>query len=242
MPITNCSVQVKKPIITIDGPSGAGKGTIATKLAEHLGYHFLDSGALYRIVGLMAEKAGFFTNSEQLINEDNLVHLTQSLQITFLPTNSVLSHIVVIVNNEDVTHAIRTEQVGEYASKIAVFPKVRQALLDLQRNMATETGLVADGRDMGTVVFPEAIVKIFLTASAVARAERRVTQLQQMGKPANYDEILAQIIARDERDSTRDVSPSKPATDAVVIDSSHLDIETVFTQVLQVCKEKGLVS
>ncbi len=144
-----------------------------------------------------------------------------------------------IVNEQDISDFIRTEKVGEYASKVAVFPKVRTALLDLQKNMAVGVkGLVADGRDMGTVVFPNAPLKIYLVASAQARAERRFNQLKNAGKTADYNEVLAQIIARDERDSSRAVAPAKPADDAIVIDSSVLNAEQVFAQVWQLCQER----
>lgn len=231
------------PIITIDGPSGAGKGTLTARLAAHFCFALLDSGALYRIVGLCAARQSLL---EQAADEDILANLTQSLTIEFLPRKSQkhITHISVMVNGEDVSEAIRTEKVGDFASKVAVFPKVRAALLALQHDMAHpesgNKGLIADGRDMGTVVFPEAQVKVFLIASAHARAERRVNQLLQAGKSADYNEILAQIVARDERDSTRSESPSKPAKDAVVIDSSMMDADRVFKEVLTLCAEKGL--
>lgn len=230
------------PIITVDGSSGAGKGTLTTRLANQLGYQMLDSGALYRIVGLFAHRAQLLGDD---INEAALATLTEQLDIQFSPAKAGSEHVTVVVNNQDVSDAIRTEQVGEYASKVAVFPAVRQALLDLQKNMATtkgnaKAGLIADGRDMGTVVFPQAAVKVYLVASPEARAERRVKQLQAAGKSADYDEILAQIIARDERDSNRSVSPAKPADDAIVIDSSTMDAEQVFSQVWQLCEQRGL--
>ena len=231
------------PIITIDGPSGAGKGTLTARLAAHFRFALLDSGALYRIVGLCAARQSLL---EQDADEDTLANLTQSLTIEFLPYKSQkdITHISVMVNSEDVSEAIRTEEVGDFASKVAVFPKVRAALLALQHEMAHpesgNKGLIADGRDMGTVVFPEAQVKVFLIASAQARAERRVNQLLQAGRPADYDEILAQIVARDERDTNREAAPSKPANDAVVIDSSTMDADRVFKQVLMLCAEKGL--
>lgn len=240
-------------VITIDGPSGAGKGTLTARLAEKFGFALLDSGALYRIVGLHAFEQGLLSNDD--INENQLADLTHSLQIEFLPApknkNKTTNHVTVLVNGRDVSEQIRTEQVGEFASKVAVFPKVRSALLDLQHDMAnpnkTDTektdnrGLIADGRDMGTVVFPHAQVKVFLIASPEARAERRVNQLQQAGKEANFDEIFSQIVARDERDSTRSQSPSKPADDAVVIDSSSMNADAVFEQVLNLCADKGLL-
>lgn len=230
-------------VITIDGPSGAGKGTLTARLAEKFGFALLDSGALYRIVGLHAFEQGLLDNGK--IDEGKLADLTHSLQIEFLPANKHTNHVTVLVNGRDVSEQIRTEQVGEFASKVAVFPKVRSALLDLQHDMANpektdNRGLIADGRDMGTVVFPHAQVKVFLIASPEARAERRVNQLQQAGKEANFDEIFSQIVARDERDSNRETSPSKPAKDAVVVDSSSINADTVFEQVLKLCEKKGL--
>lgn len=249
------------PVITIDGSSGAGKGTLTARLAKALDYAMLDSGALYRIVGLMANKAGLLQdvdNHSQSNDElaKQLGKLTQSLDIRFIPHQSqndnhhnqpLSEHIGVWVNDEDVSHTIRTEQVGEFASKVAVFSSVRDALLILQKNMADPNhtqanGLIADGRDMGTVVFPHANLKIYLIASAEARAQRRVSQLANAGKTADIDEILAQIIARDERDSSRSVAPAKPADDAIIIDSSSLSADEVYAQVRQLCQERGLAS
>lgn len=231
------------PIITIDGSSGAGKGTLTARLAQRLDYQILDSGALYRIVGLAANQAGLIVDT---IDENALTALTQSLCIEFAPASANSEHVTVMVNGHNVSDAIRTEEVGNYASRVAVFPKVRQALLDLQKTMATpqgnpKNGLIADGRDMGTVVFPEATLKIYLVASSQARAQRRMSQLLNAGKAANFDEILNQIVARDERDSNRSVAPAKPADDAVVIDSSQLDADSVFNQVWQLCQQRGLV-
>lgn len=224
-------------IITIDGPSGAGKGTLAYRLAEHFGFELLDSGALYRIVGLLAFKQGLLDGD---IDENQIAQLTQSLALSFRPNPT--THVVdILIDNQPLTDDIRTERVGGYASIVAVFTKVRMALLDLQQNIATDkTGLVADGRDMGTVVFPNAHAKIFLTASAKARANRRLSQLQQAGKVADYDKILADIIARDERDENRSVAPSRPADDALIIDSSALSADEVFAQVLIFCQQKGI--
>ena len=167
------------PVICIDGPSGAGKGTVAWRLAQSLDYQLLDSGALYRIVGLKAFEAGLLgADGSKTIDEAALLQLTQSLDIAF-ELNNTSGRIDIIVNNERVGEQVRNETVGGYASKVAVFPEVRQALLQLQQDMATRSGLVADGRDMGTVVFPDADVKVYLTASPEARAERRVCQLEQ---------------------------------------------------------------
>ncbi|MDO4699553.1 MAG: (d)CMP kinase [Moraxella sp.] len=223
------STSTNPTIITIDGPSGAGKGTLAYRLAEHFGFELLDSGALYRIVGLLAFKQGLLAGD---IDENQIAQLTQSLKLSFRPNPD--THVVdILVDNQPLTDDIRTETVGSYASQVAVFAKVRTALFDLQRNIATgKTGLVADGRDMGTVIFPDAHAKIFLTASAKARANRRVLQLKQAGKVADYDKILADIIARDERDENRSVAPSRPAADALVIDSSDKSVDVVFYEIL----------
>ncbi|TXD98219.1 (d)CMP kinase [Psychrobacter frigidicola] len=231
---------LRYPVICIDGPSGAGKGTVAWRLAQTLGYQLLDSGALYRIVGLKAFEAGLLSvDIQQLIDETVLLELTKSLQIAFEP-NNVSGRVDIIVNGLRVGEQVRNETVGGYASRIAVFPQVRQALLKLQQDMAMRSGLVADGRDMGTVVFPYADVKIFLTASAEARAERRVTQLVNAGQTADFDAILTTIKARDERDENRAIAPSKPAEDALLIDSSSLDADTVYQRIKEQCQTQGI--
>jgi len=227
--------SLRYPVICIDGPSGAGKGTITWRLAQTLGYQLLDSGALYRIVGLKAFEAGLIT----AIDETALLELTQSLQIVFEP-NSDSGRVDIIVNGAKIGEQVRNETVGGYASQVAVYPKVRQALLKLQQDMATQSGLVADGRDMGTVVFPDADVKVYLTASATARAERRVAQLLKAGQAADFDAILATIKARDERDENRATAPSKPAEDALVLDSSNLDADAVYELVKKHCQDKGV--
>lgn len=215
-------------IITIDGPSGSGKGTLAVRLAEHYGYKLLDSGAIYRLLGLALFKQGLLEQLEQRLAECE--HIAQHLNIEFKSTtNGVLAYL----DGEDVSQTIRTEQVGEYASKVAVMPTLRSALLQRQKDFAQGVGLVADGRDMGTVVFPNAQAKIFLTASAQARAERRVKQLQNMQQNVNIDDILSQIQARDKRDMERVVAPTKPADDAYMIDSSNLTIDEVFGLMVQ---------
>lgn len=217
-------------IITIDGPSGAGKGTVAYRLAEHFGFELLDSGALYRIVGLMAFKNGLLDGTD--IDEQEVAKLTQSLHLSFRP-NTATKTVEILVDNTPLTDDIRNEIVGGYASRVAVLPSVRTALFDLQKNMAKgRAGLVADGRDMGTVIFPDAPVKVFLTASAKARADRRVLQLQTAGKVADYEAILVDIIERDERDENRAVAPSRPAVDALVIDSSDKSADVVFDEIL----------
>ncbi|OBA13204.1 cytidylate kinase [Acinetobacter calcoaceticus] len=210
-------------IITIDGPSGSGKGTLAAKLAAHYQYHLLDSGALYRLLGLSLHKHDLLEKLESQLDE--CIQYARQLDIKF---ETSTSGILVFLDGEDVSQTIRTERVGEYASKVAVVPELRQALFERQRAFAQSPGLVADGRDMATSIFPEANAKIYLTASAESRAERRVKQLQGMGLDAKINDILANIQARDKRDMEREVAPLKPAKDAYIIDSSELTIDQVF--------------
>lgn len=210
-------------IITIDGPSGSGKGTLAAKLAAHYQYHLLDSGALYRLLGLSLHKHDLLEKLDSQLDE--CIQYTRQLDIKF---ETSTSGILVFLDGEDVSQTIRTERVGEYASKVAVVPELRQALFERQRAFAQSPGLVADGRDMATSIFPEANAKIYLTASAESRAERRVKQLQGMGLDAKINDILANIQARDKRDMEREVAPLKPAKDAYIIDSSELTIDQVF--------------
>lgn len=212
-------------IITIDGPSGSGKGTLAAKLAAHYQYHLLDSGAIYRLLGLSLFKHELL---DQLDDQNILLQcqkIATNLDIQFQTQQDGTR---VLLDGEDVSEQIRTEQVGEYASKVAAIPLLRTALFDRQRAFAQAPGLVADGRDMATTVFPEAQSKIYLTASAESRAERRVKQLQGMGLNVKISDILANIQARDKRDMERTVAPLKPADDAYVIDSSTLNIDDVF--------------
>lgn len=214
-------------IITIDGPSGSGKGTLAAMLAQHYGYHLLDSGAIYRLLGLSLFQRQLL---EQLDNElEQCIQIAQNLAIEFKATEQGLC---VYLEGQEVSQYIRTETVGEYASKVAVVPELRDALLQRQRDFARAPGLVADGRDMASVVFPQAQAKIFLTASAQSRAERRVKQLQAMGGDVKIAAILANIEARDKRDTERTVAPLKPTPDAKIIDSSNLSIEQVFAQMI----------
>jgi cytidylate kinase len=211
-------------VITIDGPSGAGKGTLSQLVAKRLGYHLLDSGALYRLVALSALKQGANLQDEQAIAD-----IASQLQVNF---NVAGDSTRIILAAEDVTDAIRHENVSMNASVVAAYPKVRAALLQRQKDFARAPGLVADGRDMGTTVFPQAQIKIFLTASAEARAERRFKQLQQNGIDVNMDELVSDIKARDDRDTQRATSPLKPAEDALVLDSTSLTIEQVLNKIL----------
>lgn len=211
-------------IITVDGPSGVGKGTLCHALADKLGFDFLDSGAMYRITALAAVKKNI-----ALDNEEALAELAAKLDVQFLPEDG---EIKVILDGENVGDQIRTNEAGQNASKVAVFPQVRSALLQRQRDFSSPKGLIADGRDMGTVVFPDAQVKFFLDASAEERAKRRVKQLQEKGFNANFDEILAEIKERDCRDRNRAVAPLVPAKDALLLDSTHLSIDEVIAEAL----------
>ncbi len=215
-------------VITIDGPSGSGKGTLASKIAQHYGYHFLDSGALYRLLGLAASEAGLLVEP---LNLNELEKLATSLDIEFL--TNVGKPTIILLNGNDVSDTIRTEEVGTLASQVAIIPSLRAALFQRQQDFAQAPGLVADGRDMGTVVFPNAPAKIYLTASAEARAARRVKQLQGMGVSVKIDAILADLQARDKRDMERSIAPLKPAGDAFSVDSSSLDIDQVFDMLIK---------
>lgn len=220
------------PVVTIDGPSGTGKGTISRMLADKLGWHMLDSGALYRLVALGALRHGY-----ALDDEATLAEYARQLDVQFL-TDPASGEPVVQLENTNVTDDIRTEVAGNNASKVAALPSVREALLDRQRAFCEAPGLVADGRDMGTTIFPAAPLKIYLTASAEIRAERRHKQLKDKGISVSLPALVKEIAERDERDSQRSVSPLKPAQDAVVIDTSDMGIEAVFKRVELLCKER----
>ena len=213
------------PVITIDGPSGAGKGTVCQRLAEKLGWPLLDSGAIYRVLALAA-----LHHEVALDNEEALVALASHLDVSFVAGSDGVR---IVLEGEEVSAAIRTEQSGNAASKIAAFPRVREALLRRQRAFRSAPGLIADGRDMGTVVFPDAEAKIFLDASAEERANRRLKQLQEKGFDVNFDRLLVEIQERDDRDRNRAVAPLRPAPDALVVDSTAMDIDTVVETILQ---------
>jgi cytidylate kinase len=218
--------------MTIDGPSGSGKGTIGWRVAQNLGWEFLDSGAMYRLVALAALKRQLDLNAEDQITEQ-----AANLNIEFQRGESETAHFRILLDNEDVTNEIRTEICGSAASRVAAIGAVREALLDKQRAFRKAPGLVADGRDMGTVVFPDAELKIFLTASAEERANRRYKQLKEKEIDANLRAILADIQERDKRDANRAVSPLKAADDAVVIDTTGKSIAQVEQEVLNLVKE-----
>ncbi len=218
-------MQADIPVVTIDGPSGSGKGTVCAKIAKKLGWNLLDSGALYRLVALDAEQSGVsFDETEQL------VEITLNLDVNFTVVDD--DEVRVWLHNDDVTDKIRTEISGNNASKVAVVPAVRSALLDRQRRFLTHPGLIADGRDMGTVVFPQAETKIFLTASAEERAQRRYNQLKEKGLNVSLAQLSKDIMERDKRDASRAVAPLKPADDAHILDTTGLSIPQVITRVL----------
>ena len=214
---------LEAPVITIDGPGGSGKGTIAMRLAAKLGWHFLDSGALYRLVAVAAMDRGI-----DVVDETALGRLAEGLDVNFGVSGDGM---VILLDGNYITGRLRSEDVGVFASRIAALPIVRAALVSRQRAFRKHPGLVADGRDMGTVIFPDAKLKIFLTASAQARAERRYKQLKQKGESVNLSRLFRDIEKRDERDSSRAISPLKPADDAHVIDSTELSIEQVLQNI-----------
>ena len=219
-------------IITVDGPSGVGKGTLCQRLCDITGFHFLDSGAIYRSLayGVMAQQLD--ADNELALNE--IIALAASLPVNFRAGQ-------IFYEQQDITLAIRNEDVAAIASKVAAIPAVRTALLQRQKAFAQAPGLVADGRDMGTVVFPQADLKLFLTASAKIRAERRVNQLKNQGVTAKIDQIISDIEARDERDRNRSVAPLLPAEDAIVIDTSLLTIEQVVDNAIKIMQERAVL-
>lgn len=219
------------PIITVDGPSGSGKGTLSHELADKLRWHFLDSGAIYRVLAESARR-----HAVSYDNDKALVALANNLDVIFEKRPSRI-----LLEGQDVTLAIRTEQCGAGASQVAAIPKVREALLGRQRAFQKMPGLVADGRDMGTVVFPHADLKIFLEASPEERAKRRQLQLKGQGIDVSLGTLFTEIAARDKRDRERAVSPLIPAHDAIVLDTTSMSIEEVLDRVLQVATARGLI-
>lgn len=215
------------PVITIDGPTASGKGTIAQRVADHLGWHALDSGALYRLTALAVQQVGGDGSDER-----QAAQLARQLDVWFGAG-------LIRLDGQDVTHLIRQEAIGNLASRVAAWPAVRTALLERQRDFRQTPGLVADGRDMGTVVFPDASLKIFLDADVVIRAERRHKQLRGKGISANLDDLLKDLRLRDARDRDRAYAPLVAAADAVTIDSSHVGVNQVVDQVLNLWRSRG---
>ena len=227
------TIEQKPPVLAIDGPSGAGKGTVSRRVARHYGWHLLDSGALYRLVALTVERRGVDPDDEAAV-----AALAAGLDVRF--ESDELGEEVVLLEGEEVTGEIRTEQCGARASRVASLPSVRRSLVALQHQFRQPPGLVADGRDMGTVIFPSAGLKVFLTASAKERAERRHKQLKLKGIDGNFPDLYADIRRRDERDSQRAVSPLVPAEDAMVIDTTDLTIDEVVVTIMRAaCKVYG---
>jgi len=219
------------PVITIDGPSGAGKGTVARIVAEQLGWHLLDSGAIYRVLAIATQH-----HHVSVDDEEPLIPMAAHLDVQFEISSQGESK--VILEGENVTDTIRTEEIGALASKVAAFPRVREALLRRQRAFSVAPGLVADGRDMGTVVFSNSPVKVFLTASAEERAERRFNQLKEKGFDVKIGRLLDDIRQRDERDRNREVAPLVPAEGALIVDSTDLSIQEVVNKVLSFANGK----
>ena len=233
--LTYSNESTAVPIITIDGPSGAGKGTVASLLAQRLHWHFLDSGAIYRCLAYLVHRDGVAVDDISAI-----VAIASSFKPRFICFND--KHYAVWLDNEDVTDTIRDEIIGQVASKISGHNEVRAALFDCQRLFAQEPGLIADGRDMGTVIFPDADLKIFLDASPEERARRRYLQLTHAGQTADLSQITQELRLRDARDREREVAPLRPASDAVVIDTTNLDVKNVVNQVFELAAINHLVT
>ncbi len=221
----------KIPVVTLDGPSGTGKGTLCHLLAKHLQWNMLDSGAIYRVLAYAIRK-----NNIDFQDVNQITELARTLNLRFESSEENAS--LVILNNEDVSTAIRSEQCGQDASKIAAIPEVRLALLERQRDFAQLPGLVTDGRDMGTVVFPDAFLKIFLYADEQERANRRYLQLKEKGNNVSLAQVVEELVKRDTRDTARTHAPLKPAEDAVQIDTTRLTIVQVFNTVLKLIDER----
>lgn len=217
------------PVIAIDGPTASGKGTVAALVAANLGYHYLDSGAIYRVLAVAVGKLGL--NPETPGNLSQIIAMAANLPVQF-------QGCTVLLDGEDVSDDIRTEEAGVMASRLAVVPEVRNGLLQRQRDFRQMPGLVADGRDMGSVVFPDSVLKVFLTASAQVRAERRVKQIEARGQHADFQVIYNDLVARDKRDSERAVAPLKPCDDALVLDCSSMPIDQVLATIHNWARER----
>ncbi len=220
--------KITIPVICLDGPSGVGKGTICLAIAKYLGWHILDSGSLYRITALQVFRFSPEHNVDS-ISDLQLIEITNDLSISYGQKNGEL---VIFHNGENITQLIRSEEIAAIASQIAAIPAVRETLLARQRAFLQQPGLVADGRDMGTVVFPDAVLKIYLTASAEERAKRRYKQLKDKGIDVNLPSLVEELRLRDERDMNRQAAPLKPASDAIIIDTTTLDIKQVTNEVM----------
>ena len=223
-------MSFKIPVVTLDGPGGVGKGTISAMAAQNLGWHYLDSGALYRLTGLACVQKGIDLESEE--DRDEVAETAANLDVKFLPEGGIL------LENQEVEPLIRTEIAGNNASKVAAIPEVRDALFKRQKDFLQAPGLVADGRDMGTTIFPDALLKIFLTASAEERAKRRYKQLIEKGNSVTLKNLYEEIQQRDERDMNRSASPLIPADDAHIIDTSTMSIDEVFQEVMHLLSLK----
>ncbi len=222
------------PVICLDGPSGVGKGTICLAVAKKLGWHILDSGSLYRITALQVSR-DFPDQPVDSLDTAKLAEIAKNLNVTYEENNGELA---ILLDGEDITQQIRNEQIGAKASQIAAIPEVREALLARQRAFLVAPGLVADGRDMGTVVFPQAVLKIYLTATPQERAQRRYKQLKEKGIDANLSALVEELRLRDDRDMNRKTAPLKPASDAIIIDTSSLNIEQVTNKVMQLVSQR----
>ena len=222
------------PVVTVDGPSGTGKGTITQILAEKLGWHILDSGALYRVLALAVK-----SHAIDLDDETSITAMAQYLDVEFRPGEKM--HANIFLEGQEVSDTIRTEEIGNCASIIAAIPSVREALLTRQLAFRQAPGLIADGRDMGTVVFPQAKIKIYLTASPEERAKRRYKQLKEKGINVNIPALSREIAQRDERDASRTIAPLKPADDAIIIDTSDMGIDEVVEQIEQLLVSNELI-
>lgn len=225
----------KQNIITIDGPAGVGKSTVSRKVAAATGFTYLDTGAMYRGVGLYLEEQGVETD-----DVDALVKNLEDMELTLSPAADENSDVGVLVNGKDVSDAIRTPKMSMVASRVSAIPVIREKLTEMQRSYGNKGKVVAEGRDTGTVVFPNAAFKFFLVGRPEERARRRVEQLQEKGVEANFDQILVMTLERDKNDSERDIAPLKQATDAVRIDTTEISVEEVVEKILRTIEGKRI--